>query len=75
MNDDVHSLLAELKTNGWWNASIARAMGLTVNAIEKWEAGDRNISRSHLILLNQLTKQKPPKRRHTKVRRRKEVTP
>lgn len=65
--DDVQVLLTELKAQGWGNTSIARAIGLSVNAVEKWQAGDRNISRSHLILLNQLTKKKPPqKRRYTK---------
>jgi DNA-binding transcriptional regulator YiaG len=61
--DDVHTLLVDLKTKGWTNASIADAIGVTVNAVEKWQAGDRNSSQSHLILLNQLIKKKPPKKR------------
>ena len=61
--DDVQTLLADLKAKGWTNAAIADEIGVTVNAVEKWQAGDRNISRSHLILLNQLIKKKPPKKR------------
>jgi hypothetical protein len=61
--DDVQSLLADLKAKGWGNKSIADEIAVTVNSVEKWRAGDRNISRSHLILLNQLTKKNPPKKR------------
>jgi hypothetical protein len=61
--DDVQTLLADLKAMGWRNTSIADAIGVTVNAVEKWQAADRNIRPSHLILLNQLTKKKPPKRK------------
>jgi len=65
---DVKSLLIDLKAKRWTNASIAAAIGVTVNAVEKWQTGDRNISRSHLILLRQLTKRRriPPKRRYQK---------
>jgi transcriptional regulator with XRE-family HTH domain len=61
--DDVQTLLADLKTKGWTNASIADEIAVTVNAVEKWQAGDRNISQSRLILLTQLFKKKPPKKR------------
>ena len=61
--DDVQPLLADLKAKGWTNTSIADEIGITVNAVEKWQAGDRNITVSHLKLLNQLTKKKPPKKR------------
>jgi len=61
--DDVQALIADLKAKGWGNKSIADEIGVTVNSVEKWQSGDRNISRSHLILLNQLTKKKPPKKR------------
>lgn len=62
--DDAQPLLADLKARGWGNKSIADEIGVTVNAVEKWQANNRKISRSHLILLNQLTKKKPPKKRH-----------
>jgi hypothetical protein len=66
--DDVQSLLAELKKKGWTNASIADGIGVTVNAVEKWQAGDRNASSSRLILLNQLLniKRIPKQRRYAK---------
>ncbi len=59
---EVRSLIADLKTKGWGNKTIADEIGVTVNAVEKWQADERNISRSHLILLTQLTNKKPPKR-------------
>jgi transcriptional regulator with XRE-family HTH domain len=61
--DDVQTLLADLKAKGWTKASIADEIGVKVNAVEKWQSGDRNISQSRFILLNQLTKKKPPKKR------------
>ena len=66
--DDVQTLIADLKAKDWGNKSIADAIGVTVNAVEKWQAGDRNISRSHLILLNQLLNRKPPKKRRYNIR-------
>jgi transcriptional regulator with XRE-family HTH domain len=67
--DDVQTLLANLKIKGWTNASIADEIGITVNAVEKWQSGDRNISKRSLILLNLLTKRTriPPKKRYQKV--------
>jgi ribosome-binding protein aMBF1 (putative translation factor) len=62
---DVQSLIADLKAKGWGNKSIASEIAVSVNAVEKWQAGERNISPSHLILLNQLTKKKPPERRRS----------
>ena len=64
--DDVQTLLANLKAKGWTKASIADEIGVKVNAVEKWQSGDRNPSQSRLILLNQLLKRKriPPKKRY-----------
>lgn len=59
---DAQSLIADLKKKGWGNTSIANAIGVTVNAVEKWQADQRNVSRSHLIQLTQLFNEKPPKR-------------
>jgi transcriptional regulator with XRE-family HTH domain len=66
--DDVQTLLADLKAKGWTNASIADSIGVTVNAVEKWQSGDRNADNRSLILLNLLTKRKhiPKKRRYAK---------
>jgi len=73
--DDVLTLLHDLKGKGWTNASIADEIGVTINAVEKWQSGDRNPSSSRLILLNQLTKRNriPKKRRYAKGSRRQEV--
>lgn len=59
---DAQFLIANLKTKGWGNKSIAAEIGVTVNAVEKWQADERNISRSHFILLTQLINKKPPKK-------------
>jgi transcriptional regulator with XRE-family HTH domain len=64
--NNVQTLLADLKAKGWTNTTIADEIGVTVNAVEKWQAGDRNISQSRLILLAQLTRKKPPKKRRYK---------
>ena len=74
--NNAQTLLASLKAKGWTNHSIADEIGVTVNAVEKWQSGDRNTSQSHLILLTQLTKQNriPKKRRYTKGSRQREVS-
>jgi uncharacterized protein YjcR len=72
---DVKSILANLKAKGWTNVAIADEIGVKVNSVEKWQSGDRNITASHLKLLNQLTTKKPPKkRRYALGSRRKRVT-
>lgn len=68
--NDVQTLLGELIEKGWTNASIADEVGHTVNAVEKWKAGDRYPSnpKAILILLEQLSERKriPKKRRYSK---------
>ena len=44
--DNVQTLISDLKAKGWTNASIADAIGVKVNSVEKWQSGDRNISQS-----------------------------
>ena len=60
---EVQSVLANLRAKGWTNAAIADAIGVYVSSVDKWQAGERNTSQSHLILLRQLIKKKPPKKR------------
>ena len=62
-NSSKVPLLSSLKDKGWTNTAIADAIGVTVNAVEKWQSGQRNITTSHLILLNQLINETPPKKR------------
>ena len=55
---------------GWTLAAMADELGVTVNAVEKWKAGDRNPSnfKSVLNLLGQLNKRRriPKKKRYIK---------
>jgi hypothetical protein len=60
---EVQSLLADLRVKKWTNSAIADAIGVYVSSVDKWKAGERNASQSHLILLRQLINKKPPKRR------------
>lgn len=63
--NDVQSRIALLQDKGWTLASVARALGVTVNAVEKWKAGDRHPRTEKPILdaLNHLMKRKPPKKK------------
>jgi len=70
MMDEVQRLISELQEKGWTLASLADELGVTVNAVEKWKAGDRKPSNAKAVVLlfNQLLKRKhiPKKRRYTK---------
>ncbi|MFC2001452.1 multiprotein-bridging factor 1 family protein [Chloroflexota bacterium] len=65
----MQSKIAELQEKGWTLAALADELGVTVNAVEKWKAGDRQPSNAKVILvfLDQLAKRKriPKKRRYT----------
>ena len=62
--------IVELQAKGWTLAAIAEEMGVTVNAVEKWKAGDRNPAspKATLALLGQLAGRKriPKKKRYSK---------
>ena len=66
--NDVQSRLAKLQELGWTLASIADELGVTVNAVEKWKAGDRypRNAKAVLIVLELLAERKqiPKKRRY-----------
>ena len=68
--NEVQAKIAELQQKGWTLAALADELGVTVNAVEKWKAGDRQPSNIKVILgfLNQLAKCKriPKKRRYYK---------
>ena len=61
--------IAQLQEKGWTLAALADELDVTVNAVEKWKAGDRKPSNAKavLVLLDQLTRRKriPKKRRYT----------
>ncbi len=68
--NEVQTKIAELKEKGWTLTALADELGVTVNAVEKWKAGDRqpNNSKAILTLLDQIAKRKriPKKRRYAK---------
>ncbi|MGD0355499.1 MAG: helix-turn-helix transcriptional regulator [Dehalococcoidia bacterium] len=72
----VQEKIAELQEKGWTLAAIADELDVTVNAVEKWKAGDRQPTNAKaiLMLLNQLGRRKriPKKRRYTDKRIRKQ---
>ena len=63
---EVQDRITELQEKGWTLAALADELGVTVNAVQKWKAGDRNPSNAKavLVLLDQLAGRKRiPKRR------------
>ena len=71
--NDIQSRLAELQERGWTLAALADELEVTVNAVEKWKAGDRYPSNAKavLTLLGQLLERKhiPKQRRYDKNKR------
>jgi transcriptional regulator with XRE-family HTH domain len=66
--NDIQIIIEELREKGWTLAALADELGVTVNAVEKWKAGDRyprNV-KAVLIVLEQLAERKriPKKRRY-----------
>ena len=70
--NEVQTCLANLRAKGWTWAAIADELGITKNAVEKWNAGDRTPAnrKSTLEHLDRLLQQKkvPKKRRYSKER-------
>ncbi len=71
--NDVQITIDELQQKGWTLAAIADEVGVTVNAVEKWKAGDRypqNV-KGVLLLLGQLARRKriPKLRRYPSTNR------
>jgi transcriptional regulator len=58
--NDAQLKIVQLQDKGWTLVAIADELGATVNAVEKWKAGDRNPSnlKAVLNLLDQLNKRK-----------------
>ena len=48
--DAVRVVISSLEAKGWTQAAIARAVGVTYNAVQKWKAGDRKPSNYRLVL-------------------------
>lgn len=68
--NDIQIKIKELQEKGWTLAALADELEVTVNAVEKWKAGDRQPSNSKatLALIDQIAKRKriPKKRRYNK---------
>ena len=66
--DDIQIKINELQEKGWTLAALADELGVTVNAVEKWKAGNRypRNAKAVLIVLEQLAERKriPKKRRY-----------
>lgn len=66
--NDIQIKIQELQEKGWTLAALADELGVTVNAVEKWKAGDRypRNAKAVLIVLELLVelKQIPKKRRY-----------
>ena len=68
--NEIQTKIAELQEKGWTLAAISDELEVTVNAVEKWKAGDRKPqnAKAVLMLLNRLLAQKhvPKKKRYQK---------
>jgi len=68
--NDIQNKISDLQGKVWTLTALAEEIDVTVNAVEKWKAGDRypNNTKAILALLDQLLKRKriPKKRRYNK---------
>jgi transcriptional regulator with XRE-family HTH domain len=76
--NEVQTLIAQLQDNGWTLAALADELGVTVNAVEKWKAGDRypQLEKPVIDALNRLLKRNriPKKKRYAKGSRRNPIS-
>ena len=78
--NEIQARIADLKEKGWTLAALADELGVTVNAVEKWKAGDRQPANSKAIfvVMDEIAGRKriPKKRRYNKESRKekKDVT-
>jgi transcriptional regulator with XRE-family HTH domain len=66
--NEIQTRIAELQEKGWTLAALADELGITVNAVEKWKAGDRQPANSKAIyaLIDEIANRKriPKKKRY-----------
>ena len=66
--NEIQTKIDELQKKKWTLASIADELEVTINAVEKWKAGDRQPrnAKAVIMLLDQLLirKRVPKQRRH-----------
>ena len=74
---DIQDKIAELQDKGWTLAALANELGVTVNAVEKWKAGDRHPTNARAVLglLDQVATRRriPKKRRYTRKKQESEI--
>ncbi len=46
----VQVMISRLEDRGWTQAAIARELGVSYNAVQKWKAGDRKPSNYQVVL-------------------------
>jgi transcriptional regulator with XRE-family HTH domain len=67
----VQAQIGQLQEKGWTLAAIADEVGVTVNAVEKWKAGDRSprSEKAVLALLDKLSHRRriPKQKRYAPV--------
>jgi lambda repressor-like predicted transcriptional regulator len=70
--NNVQERIAQLQENGWTLAALATELAVTVNAVEKWKAGDRYPTNAKLVVdaLDGLARRRriPKQRRYTNPR-------
>jgi orotate phosphoribosyltransferase-like protein len=68
--NEIQTKISELQEKGWTLAAISDELEVTVNAVEKWKAGNRQprTAKAVLMLLDQLLEKKriPKQKRYTK---------
>ena len=68
--NEVQQRIGDLQEKGWTLAALAHELGLTVNAVEKWKAGQRYPANAKpvLVMLGQLANRRriPKRRRYVK---------
>ena len=66
----VQVMISNLEGKGWTLAAIARTVGVSYNAVQKWKAGDRRPSNYQVVLerLESLChRRRIPKRRRSNI--------
>lgn len=66
--NEIQAQIAQLKDKGWTLAAVADEIGVTVNTVEKWKAGDTRPAsyKATLAMMGRLAKRKriPKMRRY-----------
>ncbi len=70
--NEIQKIIGKLQNKGWTLAALADELEITVNAVEKWKAGDRQPRNAKAVisLLSQILEIKlaPKKKRYKKAK-------